>query len=253
MHKFVMSAKIFAISLMIVLLVNAQGHAGVVVGGTRFIIQQNDKSTTVSVRNKSDIPYLVTVRISPGGKWPGAEAPGSAGRSLVVIPPLFAIKPGHEHIIRLLQAEADLPADRESLFTLNIASIPSAHEGSRDVQIAVRSAFKLLYRPEGLKGNPDRAYREIRWSYSDEGLIAMNPTPYYVTLFQTVINGTPVVNAGVVAPFSQRKTEWCRRAPRCEIRWQTLNDAGRVLPMMVQTLHRGTHKPDTNGETPPPS
>lgn len=59
---------------------------------------------------------------------------------------------------------APLPADRESLFTLSIAAIPSGKPEANRVQMAFRSALKLLYRPEGLAGNPQQAYRHLIWS-----------------------------------------------------------------------------------------
>lgn len=69
-----------------------------------------------------------------------------------------------------------------------------------------------------------------------EGLSVQNPGPYYVTLFSLKANGRPIDTAGVVAPFSTRKTDWCQRVTRCEVRWQSINDYGRVLPPIAANV-----------------
>lgn len=85
--------------------------------------------------------------------------------------------------MRVVYTGAPLPADRESLFTLSIAAIPSGKPEANRVQMAFRSALKLLYRPDGLAGNPQQAYRHLIWSLTPDGATVRNPTPYYVTLF----------------------------------------------------------------------
>lgn len=212
-------------------------HAGVVIGGTRFIYPERERSITVSVRNKSPLPYLVSTKVYSGGKWPGATPPGPATSAMIATPPLFALKPGRENSIRLFRTAENLPADRETLFTLSISAIPASQANGDNVQIAVRSGLKLLYRPAGLSGDPENAYRQISWLYAGNQLVVDNPTPYYVTLFQTQINAKPIDNPGIIAPFSQRKTGWCQDTPRCAIRWQAIDDYGRVLPAMVKTLN----------------
>jgi len=136
---------------------------------------------------------------------------------------------GQENTLRVTWTGDRLPADRESLFTLSIAAILSGKPGVNSVQMAFRSALKFIYHPTGLTGNAQQAYRQLRWSLTLDGLRVQNPGPYYVTLFLLNANGHPVDAAGVAAPFSTRKTTWCQRAARCAVRWQTINDYGRVL------------------------
>ncbi|MBW9417974.1 fimbria/pilus periplasmic chaperone [Enterobacter roggenkampii] len=212
-------------------------HAGVVIGGTRFVYPEKQHSITVSVRNKSTLPWLVSAKIYAGGNWPGATSAPQATSALVATPALFALQGGRENSIRIFRADEGLPADRETLFTLSISTIPASKTSSDNVQMAVRSSFKVFYRPEGLNGNPENAYREILWSYSANQLVVKNPPPYYVTLFQTRINNKSIDNAGIIAPFSQRTMDECQKAPRCEIRWQTINDYGRVMPPVVNILN----------------
>ena len=213
-------------------------QAGVVIGGTRFVYPQDQRAISVTVRNKSSLPYLIGTKIYRGGRWPGAQQqpPKAATAWFTATPPLFALQPGRENKIRLFRADAPLPADRETLFTLSIASIPASQRHSDNVQMAVRSSMKFIYRPEGLQGEPALAYRQLRWQLTADGLTVENPSPYYVTLYQLSVNGTRVDNAGVVAPLSQRQTDWCKGTARCQLTWQSLSDEGRILPSIARTV-----------------
>ena len=190
-------------------------QAGVVIGGTRFVYPQDQRAISVTVRNKSSLPYLIGTKIYRGGRWPGAQQPPEAATAWFTAP---------------------LPADRETLFTLSIASIPASQRHSDNVQMAVRSSMKLIYRPEGIQGEPALAYRQLRWQLTADGLTVENPSPYYVTLYQLSVNGTRVDNAGVVAPLSQRRTDWCKGTARCQLTWQSLSDEGRILPSIARTV-----------------
>lgn len=188
--------------VMIWLLPIPVAQAGVVIGGTRFIYHAQMPTLSVPVSNTSSESWLIDSHIQSARRWTGDA----------------------------------LPPDRESLFTLSIAAIPSGKPGDHHVQMAFRSALKLIYRPAGLAGNPQQAYRGLRWTLTPEGLSVQNPGPYYVTLFSLKANGRPIDTAGVVAPFSTRKTDWCQRATRCEVRWQSINDYGRVLPPIAANV-----------------
>ncbi|ADO46912.1 fimbria/pilus periplasmic chaperone [[Enterobacter] lignolyticus] len=218
------------------LLFSAIVQAGVVIGGTRFVYAGGQKSISVSVRNKSQAPFLVNARVATGGEWQGvAQADGGAA-PFVVTPPLLVIQPQRENIIRIIYTGGPLPADRESLFTLSIAAIPASKAQANSVQLAVRSALKLIYRPTGLKGDAASAYSNLRWRRDGAALRVSNPGPYYVTLFQLSIAGKSLDNAGVVAPFGERRFSGCPSSQPCRIRWQSINDYGRVMPPAAALL-----------------
>ena len=206
-------------------------QAGVVIGGTRFVFREQNNALNVSLRNNSEMTWLVNTRITRGGDWPGSAAPVSGETaSFIATPPLFALKGGRENKLRIVRTGGDLPADRESLFTLSIAAIPSGKPEADSVQVAVRSRLKLFWRPEGLKGAPEKAYQQLRWQMSSSGLSVTNQTPFYVTVFHLNAGGVSVENAGMVAPFSTRQTSWCRGQQACLLHWQSIDDYGRVMP-----------------------
>lgn len=225
----------------LLLLFSALAQAGVVIGGTRFIYVGGQKSISVPVRNTSSAPFLINARVTSGGKWAGAAQAGEGELPFVVTPPLFVIQPQRENTLRVISTGVALPADRESLFTLSIAAIPSRKAEANSVQLAVRMTLKLLYRPAGLKGTSASAYRALRWRREGAALWVSNPGPYYVTLFQLSIAGKSLENAGVVAPFEQRRFSGCPSSQPCLLRWQSINDYGRVMPPASILLQPSGH------------
>ncbi len=213
-------------------------HAGVVIGGTRFIYHAGMTTLSVPLRNTSDSDWLVDSHVLTSSRWPGADNYSVQKAPFVVTPPLFLLRAGQENTLRVAWRGEPLAQDRESLFTLSIATIPSGRIGANSVQMAFRSALKLLYRPVGLTGDPQQAYRQLVWTLTADGLTVRNPGPYYVTLFLTRANGESINAAGVVAPFSTRRTSWCRQAKTCAVRWQSINDAGGVMPPVLATVPR---------------
>lgn len=213
-----------------------QAKAGVVIGGTRFVYPEREKSISFSVRNPSDESYLIYTKVEPGGLWTGADIPHGLQSTFVAMPQLFSLHPERENTVRLIFTSGDVPADRETLFTLNVAAIPSANHDVSGVQTAVRSRFKLFYRPAGLAGKPDDAYQALHWSRSKNKVVVNNPTPYYVTLYQLSLGGKSIPDGGVVAPFSERLLDGCITPGLCEVRWQTINDFGRIMPVRTQTV-----------------
>ena len=209
--------------------------AGVTIGGTRFIYSQGAHSLSVPLRNDSDIAWLVVTRVQPASRWPGAQVVNT--EPFVVTPPMVALPAGQEATLRLIRAPSPLPEDHETLFTLSIATIPSGKTEGNRVQMGVRSALKLVYRPVGLKGDPQQAYQKLRWSATPSGVSVTNPTPWYITLFNLDINSRRLDNPGVVAPFATRRFTTAVNAAT-QIRWQTLNDYGRVMPPLTYRLNR---------------
>lgn len=156
---------------------------------------------------------------------------------LLAAPPLILLKPGTTGTLRLLRTESDiLPVDRETLFELSIASVPSGKVENQSVKVAMRSVFKLFWRPEGLPGDPLEAYQQLRWTRNSQGVQLTNPTPYYINLIQVSVNGKALSNAGVVPPKSQRQTSWCQAIAPCHVAWRAINDYGGLSAKKEQNL-----------------
>ncbi len=202
-------------------------QAAIVTGGTRFIYNSNAESLTVNVRNTATDSYLVKTTII-AGEQDGNVAPVP----FVATPPLFLLKGGRENTLRILFTGGNLPTDRESVFWLTIAGIPTTPSagGSNTVQVALRNRMKLFWRPANLQGNTAEAYRHLTWSRTGDRVVVTNPTPWYVTLIRLTSNGQPLPEPGMVAPFSSLSESWCPRQGNCKLQWQTLNDYGTLQP-----------------------
>jgi len=220
-------------------LLSANGYAGIMIGGTRFIYHEdNEKGLPFLVKNSDDSPCLIQTKILPDntqGNNIRLALPNSGLANFVATPPLLPLRKKQENYIRIIRTEGKLPDDRESLFQLSITAIPSGRPTGNDLQLAIRSRYKLIYRPTGLKGEANQAYQQLKWQRYGSSVTVENPTPYYVTLFQMVINGKLQPAEGVVAPFSSRTESWCPKNGGCSLKWQSLDDLGTPTPAWVIT------------------
>ena len=196
-----MALLIFAV---LSLLVAGELQAGVVVGGTRFIFPADRESISILLTNTSQESWLINSKINRPTRWAGGEA-STVPAPLLAAPPLILLKPGTTGTLRLLRTESDiLPVDRETLFELSIASVPSGKVENQSVKVAMRSVFKLFWRPEGL--------------------------------IQVSVNGKALSNVGVVPPKSQRQTSWCQAIAPCHVAWRAINDYGGLSAKKEQNL-----------------
>lgn len=211
--------------LLMPLFFTTPSRAGVAIGGTRVIYDGAKKETSVSVSNagKGDA-YLVQSWVDGGDK--SRKAP------FIVTPPLFRIAPDGENILRIVHTGGSLPEDRESVFWLNVKSIPatdSSQPRTNVLQVVVKSRLKLFYRPAGLDGQPQEAYRQLQVSHSGNRLTLSNPTPFYVTLFSLKVDGRDIQDADMVPPKGQ--TSFTLPSPSLQaVTWQAINDYGGISP-----------------------
>ncbi|RAU44151.1 pili assembly chaperone [Pseudocitrobacter sp. RIT415] len=220
-------------ALLLLCAVSGISHAGVVVGGTRFVFPSSSDTRTISVTNTSHEPWLINSKINAPTAWQGAITV-SGQPPMLATPPLFLLQPGATGTIRLVKTDNRMPEDRETLFALSIASIPSGRVEDRSVKVALRSSFKLFWRPASLKGSPDNAWQQVLWQRDAQGVTASNPTPFYINLAQVSVNGRQVDDAGVIPPLTQRHFAWCTTKMPCSLRWRTLNDLGGFTPVKEQ-------------------
>lgn len=129
---------------------------GVSLGATRVIYPMNAKQASLSIINHSKKDrYLINA-------WVETTA-GEKTKSFLVTPPLFVAEPAAENTFRIVSLATNLPQDRESVFWLNVKSIPSVDkkilEEKNLLQLAVLSRIKLFVRPEKLKTTSEDALK----------------------------------------------------------------------------------------------
>ncbi|MDZ4034390.1 molecular chaperone [Kluyvera ascorbata] len=202
---------------------SVQAQAGIVIGGTRVIYDGDKKETAASVRNpeKSGV-YLVQSWVDSGEQ--GGKAP------FIITPPLFRINPGEENMLRIVRTGGNLPQDRESVFWLNVKSIPATDDSkprTNVLQVVVKSRLKLFYRPAGLEGHPESAYHQLSVARSGNRLTVSNPTPYYVTLFTLKVDGKEIKEADMVPPRGNVSFT-LPSATATSVTWQAISDYGGI-------------------------
>ncbi|WP_342611250.1 fimbrial biogenesis chaperone [Burkholderia ambifaria] len=162
----------------------SQADASVVIAGTRVIFPSTEREVTIQLTNDSKRPALVQAWLDDGDS---RALPENIDVPFTLTPSMFRMEAGNGQTLRLVHTGEPLPADRESLFWLNVLEVPpkaSATENSNRIQLAFRSRIKLMYRPAGLAGNADDAPMQVDWRVvrGDGGyaIEASNPTPYVV-------------------------------------------------------------------------
>jgi len=186
-------------------------QAGIVIDGTRVVYPAAKREVTINVRNGSDKPSLVEAWLDAGN----ADAkPGESKVPFALTPPVFRLDPTKSQSLRLVYTRDPLPADRESLFWLNVLDIPPRAAPNADLpnqlELAFKHRMKVFFRPAGLKGSAADAPAQLTWRLVSKdgkltGIQASNPTPYHVSLAQVTatVDGHPVTaKSDMLLPFA---------------------------------------------------
>nr|WP_311528366.1 fimbria/pilus periplasmic chaperone [uncultured Ralstonia sp.] len=176
---------IAASSAVVVGLLSAHANATVVIGGTRVVYPSDEKEVTVKLSNEGKTPGLVQVWLDDGDEQ---STPDSAKVPFTVAPPIFRMDGGKGQAVRLMYTGEQLPADKESLFWLNVLEVPPKvenPEGRNLLQFAFRTRIKLFFRPAKLAEGVEHAAAKLSWKLispkagEEVSLQVSNPTPYY--------------------------------------------------------------------------
>ncbi len=207
-------------------------QAGIVVGGTRLIYDGGKKEASINISNPDHTPYLIQSWVDGALTETGAQGEKAP---FIVTPPLFRLDGNQQNILRVVRAGGSLPENKESLYWLNIKSIPSAEKKENTLQIAVKTRIKLIYRPAAVKDSLEDAAKTLTWKRVGNSLQVTNPSAHYITFFNVKINGTAVKEATMVAPQSSA-TFAVPALNGGALSWQFINDYGGTSKPLVATL-----------------
>ncbi|MFH5253351.1 molecular chaperone [Burkholderia semiarida] len=178
-------------------------HAAIVPDRTRVIFNEGEQAAIVTITNKSaTYPYLVQSWLE--------DAKGNKTTSpLMVVPPLQRIEANERNVLRIAKLPgAELPADRETVFYLNIREVPPKTDTPNTLQIALHTQMKLFYRPKAVQPARDEDWTLPMTLHVDAAahrLVFDNPTPYHVTVVDVSAGAqkTPVpIDPVMVSPMS---------------------------------------------------
>lgn len=168
-------------------------NAGVIIGGTRVIYDGGKKESSVSVKNPDAAPYLIQ-------SWVESQTGGAEKTPFIITPPLYRLGIGQQNIQRIVMV-GSLPQDKETLYWLNIKSIPSAPRQENSLQIAVKTRIKLIYRPSRLKGTvPEELADKLTWQRVGNKIQVNNPTSYVMNFNEIIVSGKKLEEVGYVLP-----------------------------------------------------
>lgn len=182
------------LALLVVLLVQPeQAQAVINFSKSRFIYPASEKSLTIELKNGGVEDTLVQAWIDTGDV---TASPNNIKAPFLITPPMFVMKGGAEKSMSLLFVGPSLPADRESLFWLNVLGV-SKETGKTvgvepaKVKVAYRNRVKVFYRPDKLEGTLETAVNGLVWSAVkvDEKMVlrAKNSSPYNITVPQAIL------------------------------------------------------------------
>lgn len=201
--------------------------AAFVLNGTRFIYEEGKRNTSFSVTNEADETY--------GGQvWIDNSKEGN-GVYMVSTPPFFKIGPKQKQIVRIMKTESKLPADRESLFWLNVQEIPPKPVGVEGnvLSVAVNTQVKLLYRPKSLIEGRKDAEKKIEVLHLGTDSYLSNPTPYYFAVVDVKVNGQALAlteseerELAILPPFG--KASLGKRSLKGNVSIEAVNDWGGI-------------------------
>lgn len=156
--------------------------ANVIINGTRIVLNEKDKESTVQLRNKGKTPYLLQLWIDDGKM---NAKPGEIKLPFIITPPVVRVDPGKGQAVRIMATNPALPQDRESLFWFNMLEIPPKaqiqNSGNTHMQLAFRTRIKMFYRPTGLQKTPLQSYKELKISLQGNKIKVVNESPYHIT------------------------------------------------------------------------
>ncbi|WP_260864543.1 molecular chaperone [Citrobacter sp. Marseille-Q6884] len=194
-------------------------HAGVIIGGTRVIYDGNKKEASISVNNPDATPYLIQ-------SWIETQNGGAEKAPFIITPPLYRLDKDQQNVERIIMA-GSLPHDKESLYWLNIKSIPSAPKKDNTLQIAVKTRIKLIYRPATLKGTtPEEVANKLSWSRSGDGLLVTNPTSYVMNFNEITVSGKRLEDVSYVLPGSTARFALPKGVSGGALTYTIINDYG---------------------------
>ncbi|WP_380180254.1 molecular chaperone [Kalamiella sp. sgz302252] len=200
--------------------------AGIVITGTRIIYPSDAREVSVKITNKGKRPVLIQSWIDDGDT---EATPDKISVPFVLTPPINRVEPEKGQTLRISYTGANLPADRETVYWLNVLEIPAKNPLLKDknlLQMAFRTRIKLFFRPTSLKDDANEAINALTWRQAGQQVIANNPTPYHVSLIKIDINGKEK-SVDMVMPFSEKAFNIAGK-PGAKITGSYVNDYGSV-------------------------
>ncbi|WP_423369620.1 fimbrial biogenesis chaperone [Burkholderia sp. LMG 32019] len=216
------------------LLSSGASLAGVTLDGTRIVLAAPSKEASILVRNRAPADVMIQ-------SWMDASD-GKSDVPFAITPALNRLGAEKQQTLRVLYYGQGLPADRESVFWLNVQEIPQKAKDDNTLQIAVRQRIKFFYRPASLPGKVEEAPAQLRWKLVQRDgqaqLEVSNPSAYFVSLASVKVQsgGRDYAAAAEMVPPSATRQFTVKDLPAgaaaagVKVHFESINDYGAVEP-----------------------
>jgi len=178
--------------LLLTLMPGVCAHAGLITEGTRVIYRGQGQGQTLLIANTNPWPVLVQTWVDQG-----EGSPDTGTAPFVVLPAIFRLEPSTRQSLRIVHTGVPLPADRESLFWLNLYEVPptdpvATEDDAARLTLTFNTQLKILYRPDAVAAPDDLAGQlQFRLERQDAGwcVWAHNPSPWHASISALDVSG----------------------------------------------------------------
>lgn len=204
MHNCKLSSAFSKTMILIITMATFTASAVVNVDKTRVIFNASANMQSINLVNSSESPTIVQVWTDDGDI---NASPDQSRTPVIALPPVMKMFPGELRSLRLmLTSRGSIPADRESLYWLNIYQIPSLKSDMSKVEkkvvLPLRIRLKVFVRPAGLNAPQIADPAKIQFMAKDRQLVVKNPTPWYMSINATIGSHDNLKNL-LIEPQSQ--------------------------------------------------
>jgi len=215
--------------------INPGFSSGIQIGRTRVIYNASKKEAALPVVNKEkDLPWLVQSWVDTGD--------GKTRGPFIVTPPLFRLDPQREQSLRVIWSGQTMPEDRESLYYINVRTIPGSDakdENKNVLRLIYKTRLKLFFRPKGLQGLPGEACAQLQFTRSGDSLLVDNSSHYYIIFDSLYLGKSLVRNADMIAPMATISLPLPVSTQGQSIVWRCITDYGNASEKYTRPALKG--------------
>lgn len=216
-----------------IIFINQYGYtAGIQIGRTRIIYDASKKEVALSLINTEDeLPWLIQ-------SWTDTGDEKTRG-PFIITPPLFRLDAHKEQSLRITWTGAPLPTDRESLFYMNIRTIPASvknDEKQNTLRMVYKSRFKIFWRPKDLPGSSSETCTNLRFRSNGGQLYITNDGAFYSVFDSLKIGSTMVKNIDMIAPKATITLPLVNHTGGNEVLWRCITDYGNASELKRSVL-----------------
>lgn len=228
-------------AILATLFMSTLAHSAITLNADRLVYNEKEGDASITVHSNEERAYLIQSWIDAGDSSAAKKLP------FVVTPPLFRLTPKSDNVIRIVYLGNGLPADRESLFWLDVKGVPGLNDAEAKVEnrmvLAINNRIKFFFRPAGLKGDPGEGVKNLRWSRSGNSVTVNNSSPFNLVLSDIIVDKetipVSVVDNNTVIPAFGSKTYSIKHALAggAAVEWDAINDFGVTSKKYTQRLN----------------